>query len=1077
MSDVATLGLKVDASGAIKPVEEVEKKLDDLGGTADKAGKEMSAAAKRSADDYKKLADTAGKVAAALSTGAIAALGLVIRNSAEQERVVAQLEARIKSTGAAAGLTSRELQDMAAALQRVTTFGDEAIIGMQSLLLTFTQVRGENFEAATKAVLNLAIAMDGDLKGATLQLGKALNDPVKGAAALAESGIQLTQAQKDTIATMVALGDVAGAQRVILAELETQFGGAAEAARNTLGGALKSLRNAFGDLAEVPSIVGPVTDALNGLTALVTDGGLAAAVQDMVRRVIINLAAMASAFYEVLGELSGAVARFGGLIERNFQGPLGRGFGKIAGDVGRFARDMSDGTKVVQAGIDGMLERMAQAPPTFGKVAAAATTASAAVASLAAETADAGTRIEEALTPWQKFVALMGEYEQAARKAMAASPIAPMASPQQSPIAVAAPPAEVMGAWDAFLGDLVNGWGEVTRAIGQVTSLAEVTAQSLGDSFLRTFSTIAQRGKASFADLFAFLGGAGVGGATGGAVLGGLATLVEIFTGGASRAAEARRQYLAELDAFTDGLADWGRRLGMAGASALVVALAAVDAQAKAAAAEAVRLFPTTTTISGGVGGRRDIERPENAQRLGQELVRINALRLAEIALIIAQQAATQKALNDEVSVRQLLVAGQTDAADQARLQIQHQNELNAAIKQGLDVTALRNVQEAEFAQLVAKQARDRATVIGGLDAQIARAGGDESTARQIERDIALANATDEVVRAKLRELYAIEDVNLAAQEFAKTLDAAKALARTNLGIQGEIATAQGDAAGALAIERQIRLSEATDESTKKLLLFLFAAQDAAAAAAEAAELQRQATENARTILSIDAEIARLQGDDKLAASIERQIKRDTVLATVTDEVVLAKYRELWAIEDLAAAAQEAAAAQQLLSEQIDKAGDLEVRKLIATGKSIEAEELRFQLAQARELRQAESDLAKGLIDQALFDQIKDVLGAEATAFANRGSSSEIASVTGGAGDRTRTGVGERVGVTALATAQVQDIDRVVGELSTIRIRTGQMVSLLQQLVSGGGILGAVNRGLQNETTSQQVRGGNILVA
>jgi len=44
---------------------------------------------------------------------------------------------------------------------------------------------------------------------------------------------------------MVAANDTIGAQTIILAELEKQFGGSAEAARNTLGGALASLRNAL----------------------------------------------------------------------------------------------------------------------------------------------------------------------------------------------------------------------------------------------------------------------------------------------------------------------------------------------------------------------------------------------------------------------------------------------------------------------------------------------------------------------------------------------------------------------------------------------------------------------------------------------------------------------------------------------------------------------------------------------------------------------------------------------------------------------------------------------------------------
>lgn len=167
-----------------------------------------------------------------------------------QEQAIFQLEQRLKSTGGAAGRTSQDLQQMASSLQGVTTFGDEAIIEMQSLLLTFTQVRDVNFDDATEAILNVSQAMGQDLKSSALQVGKALNDPILGVTALARSGIQFSQDQKVMIKSLVETGDVAGAQKIILQELEVQFGGAARAATQGLGGALKQLSNASADASE-----------------------------------------------------------------------------------------------------------------------------------------------------------------------------------------------------------------------------------------------------------------------------------------------------------------------------------------------------------------------------------------------------------------------------------------------------------------------------------------------------------------------------------------------------------------------------------------------------------------------------------------------------------------------------------------------------------------------------------------------------------------------------------------------------------------------------------------------------------
>jgi hypothetical protein len=115
------------------------------------------------------------------------------------------------------------------------------------MLLTFTRISGDTFPKATEAVLNVAQAMGTDLKSAAIQVGKALNDPILGVSALARSGIQFTEAQREMIKQMVETNRLAEAQRIILAELETQFGGSAKAARDTFGGALQALQNDIGN--------------------------------------------------------------------------------------------------------------------------------------------------------------------------------------------------------------------------------------------------------------------------------------------------------------------------------------------------------------------------------------------------------------------------------------------------------------------------------------------------------------------------------------------------------------------------------------------------------------------------------------------------------------------------------------------------------------------------------------------------------------------------------------------------------------------------------------------------------------
>lgn len=162
----------------------------------------------------------------------------------------AKLAAVIRATGGAAGFTSAQLQEMAGRLQNLVSVDDEVIKGGMSILATFRNIKGEAFEGATKAALDMAAVMGQDLKSSMLQVGKAMNDPAEGLDALTRSGVQFTEAQKLMIKEMAYAGNVAGAQKIILKELADQFGGAASASADTFGGKLRGLALAYGDLRE-----------------------------------------------------------------------------------------------------------------------------------------------------------------------------------------------------------------------------------------------------------------------------------------------------------------------------------------------------------------------------------------------------------------------------------------------------------------------------------------------------------------------------------------------------------------------------------------------------------------------------------------------------------------------------------------------------------------------------------------------------------------------------------------------------------------------------------------------------------
>ena len=200
-------------------------------------------------------------------------IGRTIKALEKQQSAEKKLESAIKSTGNTTGITIKTLMAYASSLQAVTKFGDEQIIAGQALMLTFTKIGRDVFPSAIEASLNLSEAMGQDLQQTIIQVGKALNDPVQGISALRRVGIQLSEQQKILIKGFVDTNDVASAQKVILQELEKQFGGMATSATQTIGGALAQLNNAWSDLVErIGSKVAPalktVADAVFQSTML-----------------------------------------------------------------------------------------------------------------------------------------------------------------------------------------------------------------------------------------------------------------------------------------------------------------------------------------------------------------------------------------------------------------------------------------------------------------------------------------------------------------------------------------------------------------------------------------------------------------------------------------------------------------------------------------------------------------------------------------------------------------------------------------------------------------------------------------
>ena len=197
-----------------------------------------------------------------------------IQAAKESADALGQLEARLKSMGDTSGRTAEQLQSSAKELMRMSTFDDDDILRkVTASLLTFGKISGSEFDRAQKAAVNLSTAFGTDLQSATLQIGKALNDPIKGITALSRAGVSFTADQKNTIKTLVETGKAAEAQRMILSELEKEFGGAAQAAKANdpfavMRDSINDLKETIGGnllqiLGQVTPYITQVTDAFN----------------------------------------------------------------------------------------------------------------------------------------------------------------------------------------------------------------------------------------------------------------------------------------------------------------------------------------------------------------------------------------------------------------------------------------------------------------------------------------------------------------------------------------------------------------------------------------------------------------------------------------------------------------------------------------------------------------------------------------------------------------------------------------------------------------------------------------------
>lgn len=318
----ATLGLDSASftdglSGAQKALKDASAKMKKIGAGLATVGAGMSAAI----------------------TAPYIALGVhLLQGSQDAAHAAGQVKAALESMGDASGKTFEQLSASAEALRNLTGVDDDEILTkLTANMLSFGNIAGDAFDRAQLAALNLSARMQGDLQGATMMVGKALNDPVKGLAALGRAGIQFTEQQKTQIKGMVAVGNAAGAQAIMLSELERQFGGAAEAAGNAdvwkpMKTALMDLEGAFEPI--VRDVLGPLIAKVAEITRAFANLSpetqkfiaIGATVAAAIGPLLVGLGGIVSAVGAVAGAFAGGGA-LAGLLP--FLGPIAIAVGAV----------------------------------------------------------------------------------------------------------------------------------------------------------------------------------------------------------------------------------------------------------------------------------------------------------------------------------------------------------------------------------------------------------------------------------------------------------------------------------------------------------------------------------------------------------------------------------------------------------------------------------------------------------------------------------------------------------------------------------------------------------------------------
>ncbi len=220
MADIANLfisiGSKFDPSG----INATISKLDEF---------------QKRTENVAKGFQIAGAALTAFSAAGVIVIKSLVAEAVNQEAAEVALAAAMKQAGTYTEEAMKHNVAYATSLMKITTYGDDAINGVQKLLSNF-KIEGPMLDKVTKATLDLAAAKKMDLASAADIVSKSVGGSTN---ALARYGIVIEGAAGSTDRAQMAVDNIS-----------KLFGGSAEAQTKSFAGQLLQLSNRFGEVKE-----------------------------------------------------------------------------------------------------------------------------------------------------------------------------------------------------------------------------------------------------------------------------------------------------------------------------------------------------------------------------------------------------------------------------------------------------------------------------------------------------------------------------------------------------------------------------------------------------------------------------------------------------------------------------------------------------------------------------------------------------------------------------------------------------------------------------------------------------------